>query len=323
MYRVSRVSASPLFAALVCASLGLSSAAQVSLRSVNVLGTRNNVEIEVQGTGRMVPQTQVLTGPDRLVIDFPNVLPSAHVRNQSVDRGEVKDVRVGLFQAKPPIARVVLDLKSPRSYQVFPSTNGVIIKVMDEAAGTLQFEDSSPSQGATLVRANYNAGAAPIQIESSLPPLQVSYTDGLLGIHANRVTLGAVLSAVQQKTGAEVSLAPGADQEQVVAEFAPAPAPEVLSRLLTGSRFNFLILSAPNDPGQLAKIILTNRGEGGWTAPPQNFEPQVQAEMPRPQGPTGVPGMANPDTLAFGPGAEPPPAQDGQAPPAQDDPPNN
>jgi AMIN domain len=323
MYRVSRVSASPLCAALVCASLGLYSSAQVSLRSVNVLGSKNNVEIEVQASRRIVPQTRILTGPDRLVIDFPNAVPTAHVRNQSVDRGEVRDVRVGLFQARPPVARVVVDLKSPRSYQIFPSTNGVIIKVMGEPAGALQLGDSASPQGATLVRANYATGAAPMQIEPSAPPLQVSYSDGLLGIHANRVTLSAVLSAVQQKTGAQISMVPGADQEQVVVEYAPAPAPEVLARLLNGSRFNFMILSAPNDPGQLDRIILTNRGEGGWEPPPQNFEPPMQAEAQRPQGPTGVPPLANPDSLAFGPGPEPAPAADGQSPPVQDDPPNN
>ena len=245
MYRVSRVSASPLLAALVCASLGLSSAAQVSLRSVNVLGTKNNVEIEVKANGRIVPQTRVLTGPDRLVIDFPNALPSPQARNQSVDRGEVKDVRVGLFQARPPIARVVIDLNSPRSYQIFPSGNIVIIKVMEDSASSAHAGDA-PSHDAALVFANYSTGAEPVRIDSSAPPLQVSYRDGLLGIHANRVTLSDVLNAVQQKTGAEISIAPGADQEKIVVEFAPAPAPEVLARLLNGSRFNFLILSAPN-----------------------------------------------------------------------------
>jgi hypothetical protein len=305
---------------IVCASLGLSSSAQVTLRSVNILGNKNNVEIEVQASGRLVPQTQILTGPDRLVIDFPNALPSTHAKNQSVDRGDVKDVRVGLFQAKPPIARVVLDLNSPRSYQIFPSANSVIIKIMGEAAGGLEFEDSASSQGARVVRANYTAGAEPMQIESSIPPLQVSYSGRLLGIHANRVTLSAVLSAVQQKTGAQISLAPGADQEQVVVEFAPAPAPEVLARLLNGSKFNFLILSAPNDPGQLDRVILTNRGEGAWQP---NFAPPVQAEEQPPEAQTGQPPMANPNTLAFGPGAEPPPPSEGQAPPVQDDPPNN
>jgi AMIN domain len=317
MYKVSRVSASPLLAALLCASLGLSSAAQVSLRSVHVLGTKNNVDVEVRANGRIVPQTRVLTGPDRLVIDFPNAVPSAQARNQSVDRGEVKDVRVGLFQARPPITRVVLDLKSPRSYQIFPSGNSVIIKVMEGAAVSAEAGDLTSQHDVAFLRANYNTGAEPIGIDSSVPPLQVSYHDRLLGIHANRVTLSDVLNAVQQKTGAKISIAPGADQEKIVAEFAPAPAPEVLARLLNGSRFNFLILSAPNDPGQLDRVILTNRGESAWQPAPQNFEPPMQAEASRPGIQAPAPGPT--DGLAFGPGAEPAPGPDGPAPPAEDD----
>jgi AMIN domain len=318
MYRVSRVSASPLLAALVYASLGFSSSAQVSLRSVNVLGTKNNVEIEVKANGRIVPQTRVLTGPDRLVIDFPNALPSPQARNQSVDRGEVKDVRVGLFQARPPVARVVIDLNSPRSYQIFPSANSVIIKVMEDSASSAHAGDSPSQHDAALVFANYSTGAEPIRIDSSVPPLQVSYRDGLLGIHANRVTLSDVLNAVQQKTGAEISIAPGADQEKIVAEFAPGPAPEVLARLLNGSRFNFLILSAPNDPAQLDRVILTNRGDGSaWQPTPQTFDPPVQAEASRPGIQAPAPGPT--DGLAFGPGAEPAPGPDGPAPPAEDD----
>jgi hypothetical protein len=104
--------------------------AQVSVRSVKVLGTKDVVEIEVEATDRIVPQTQVLTGPDRLVVDFPNAVPSEQVRSQSVDRGQVKDVRVGLFHAKPPVTRVVLDLKAAQSYQVFPSGRTVMIKVV-------------------------------------------------------------------------------------------------------------------------------------------------------------------------------------------------
>ena len=35
------------------------------------------------------------TGPDRLVIDFPNAVPGSQVRSQSIDRGEVKDRTCG------------------------------------------------------------------------------------------------------------------------------------------------------------------------------------------------------------------------------------
>ena len=132
MHRLSRESASRLAAAGLCACLAVPCLAQVSVRSVKVGGNRDTVEIEVEASDRIVPQSQVLTGPDRLVVDFPNSLPSRQIRNQSVDRGDVKDVRVGLFQSTPPVTRIVLDLKAARSYQIFPYGRTVMIKVMGD-----------------------------------------------------------------------------------------------------------------------------------------------------------------------------------------------
>ena len=246
--------------------------AQSSVRTVKVLGAKDVVEIEVDATDRIVPQTQVLTGPDRLVIDFPNATPGQQLRSQSVDRGQVKDLRVGLFQAKPPVTRLVLDLKTAQSYQVFPNGRTVIIKVMGGAADASNGAEGFPAEGArrpSLVTANYTTHAEPISVLSSLEPvLDITYRDGLLGIRANKVTLAQVLFAVQQRTGAEVSIAAGAEQEKVVAEIEPAPAADVLARLLNGSKFNFLILSAVDNPAKLDRVILSTRPEGGYVPPP-------------------------------------------------------
>jgi hypothetical protein len=257
---------------------------------VKVHGGKDAVEIEVEASDRIVPQTQVLTGPDRLVIDFPNAVPSSQVRSQSVDRGEVKDLRVGLFQSKPPVTRVVIDLKSAQSYQIFPYGRTVMIKVMgggsDVSAGAGTFR-SGPLQAGSqnmtrpgLVTANYTTRSEPVSIVTSDKPLlDVTYRNGLLGIRANKATLSEVLFAVQQRTGAEVSIAAGAEQEKVVADIDPGPAPEVLARLLNGSKFNFLILSAPNDSRQLDRVVLSVRPEAGYAAPlaPVPSAPQNEA----------------------------------------------
>jgi hypothetical protein len=293
MHSFLRIISSRLFLAGLCAPLaGSLLLAQISVRTVKVLAGKDAVEIEVEASDRIVPQTQVLTGPDRLVVDFPNAVPSSQLRSQSVDRGEVKDVRVGLFQSKPPVTRVVLDLKTAQSYQIFPYGRTVIIKVMgggaDTSAGVGNFR-SEPARRAGLVVANYTTRAEPIRVDTAAQPLlEVTYRDGLLGIRANKVTLSEVLFAVQQRTGAEVSIAAGAEQEKVVAEIAPAPAPEVLARLLNGSKFNFLILSAVDDPQKLDRVILSTRAEGGFVAPPlapmQNNEDDDPANMSPPQG---------------------------------------
>jgi hypothetical protein len=253
------------------------------VRSVKVLGSKKTVEVEVEATDRVVPQTRVLTGPDRLVVDFPNAVPGAELRNQSVDRGEVKDVRVGLFQSKPPVTRIVLDLKSAQSYQIFPSGRTVMIKINNDTSGDL----SADADGANaqphrpgLVTANFTTRSEAIRVEAPpQPALQVSYKNGLLGIHANKATLSEVLYAIQQRTGADISIAAGAEQEQVVAEIEPAPAAEVLARLLNGSKFNFLILNASNDPTQLERVILTTKPDIVFTPPaPQPNNPVTETE---------------------------------------------
>jgi hypothetical protein len=303
---------SRLLVAAVCALIATPSlTAQSSVRAVKVLGGKDVVEIEVDASDRIVPQTQVLTGPDRLVIDFPNATPGQQLRSQSVDRGEVKSLRVGLFQSKPPVTRLVLDLKTAQSYQVFPNGRTVIIKVMGGAADTSIGTDNSPAAGArraSLVTANYTAHAEPISVLSSVEPvLDITYRDGLLGIRANKVTLAQVLFAVQQRTGAEVSIAAGAEQEKVVAEIEPAPAADVLARLLNGSRFNFLILSAVDNPAKLDRVILSTRPDGGYVPPPpvarmpvpvqtvaadedrEDSQPPMSQPGARPQAPVQVP----------------------------------
>jgi hypothetical protein len=329
---MSRFLLAGLCAPLLALSLLAQSAPQASVRSVKVHGSKDAVEIEVEASDRIVPQTQVLTRPDRLVIDFPNAVPSSQVRSQSVDRGEVKDLRVGLFQSKPPVTRVVVDLKSAQSYQVFPYGRTVMIKVRgggaDVSAGAGSFR-SEPAQAGSqnttrpgLVTASYTARSEPVSIVTSDKPLlDVTYRNGLLGIRANKATLSEVLFAVQQRTGAEVSIAAGAEQEKVVADIDPGPAPEVLARLLNGSKFNFLILSAANDPRQLDRVILSVRPESGFAAPlaPVPSAPQNDAAA------TDAAGDAAADTANAQPANPAPvqaPPQAGGRPTADDAAPN-
>lgn len=235
------------------------------------------MEIEVEGSDRLLPQTQVLTGPDRLVVDFPNALPGNAVRSQVVNRGEVKSVRVGLFQSTPPVTRVVLDLKTAQSFQVFPYGRTVIIKVTDSAPNInanannkVEVDDFPPVNRPGMVSASYTAGGSmPAPQTLAAPRLEVTFRNGLLSIRSNKASLSEILFAVHQRTGAEVAVAAGAETEQVVADYGPGPAPEVLARLLNGSRFNFLILSSPDNPQKLDRVILSLRGSGAVMPLPQ------------------------------------------------------
>src|SRR6202011_5973518 len=129
------------------------------------------VEIEIEASERLVPQTQVLTGPDRLVLDFPNAVPGAGLRNQSVNRGEVKDLRIGLLQSHPPITRLVLDLKTPQSYQIFPYGRTVIIKISGGVQPAAEpVDDFPPLTRPGLVSTSFPARRLALQTDGSAKP---------------------------------------------------------------------------------------------------------------------------------------------------------
>jgi hypothetical protein len=251
-------------AALFPTSVTCQAQAVSSIRRVQVLDTRKQVEIEIETSDRMVPQTNLITGPDRLVVDFVNAVPGAQLRNQAVNRGEVRSLRVGLFSSNPPVTRVVIDLNGPQPYQVFPSGRTVIVKVGGNAV--TETAGSNSASGPVLVNTSYRAGGVKVSGASPAPapavvqpPLQVSFQGGLLSISSNKASLSEVLSAVQKRTGADIAIPAGAEQEKVVADIGPAPAREALAQLLNGSQFNFLILGSSTDPNALNRVILTSR----------------------------------------------------------------
>ena len=90
--------------------------------------------------------------------------------------------------------------------------------------------------------------------------------------------MSEVLYAVQQRTGADISIPAGAEQEHVVAELGPGPAPEVLARLLNGSNFNFLILSAPDNPSHVERVVLSPRDSGEMPLAPMQSTAQAPDE---------------------------------------------
>ena len=65
MPRHRRTELTTLLPAILC--FAVAAAGQTSsVRKVHVLNNKSAVEIEIEASDRLVPQTQVLTGPDRL-----------------------------------------------------------------------------------------------------------------------------------------------------------------------------------------------------------------------------------------------------------------
>jgi hypothetical protein len=330
MPRHRRIELTTLLPAVLCLAAAAASQTAAnpaaSVRKVHVLNNKNAVEIEIEASDRLVPQTRVLTGPDRLVVDFPNTVPGKSSRSQLINQGQVKTVRVGLFHSSPPVTRVVVDLSSPQSYQIFPSGRTVIIKVTGSSStaqasaqptaapqGPPEVDDFPPTRPG-LVEANYVAASESMRRALPAEPgLEVTFRDGMLSIRSNKATLSQVLFAVHQRTGADIAISAGAEQEKVVTDLGPGPAPEILATLLNGSNFNFLILSSPTDARALDRVILSPRSGGMVTHmasirssaddeaeadPPQNEPAPVRTKGPPgppPQLPAGQPEVKAPD----------------------------
>jgi hypothetical protein len=258
-----------ILSAPICAQTPAASGARV--QHVVVRGTGDAMEVEIQTSGAPVePDTQAITGPDRIVVDFPGALPAAELRALKVNRGALKAVRTGLFFDNPPITRVVLDLAEPQSYRVSTSQNAVVIKLGSAAAGA-QALDAAPAArlqnasfaGARVAAARVSTAVSntPLSAAVKTPPppkpsLTVTFENGMLRIHAEKATLAQVLFEVQRQTRAQIAIPAGAELEQVAADLGPAPARDVLGALLNGSAYNFIFVG---EELSLERVILTRR----------------------------------------------------------------
>jgi hypothetical protein len=209
------------------------------IRRVSVTPNGEAVDVEIQASAGIFPESQSINSPDRIIVDFPGALPAAELRPVKVNNGALKAIRTGLFSKNPPITRVVLDLAEPQAYQVRVHENAVTLKLLP-----------LPAAGQALAMA--------VKPAPPPPAVTVTFQHGMLRIHAKGATLAEVLFEVQKHTGAEIPIPAGAEQEMVAADIGPAPAREALAALLNGSRYNFIFID--DDQGHsLQKAILSLR----------------------------------------------------------------
>ena len=89
----------------------------------------------------------------------------------------------------------------------------------------------------------------------AVPP-KVKFANGLLTIVAENSTLGDVVRAVGTQTGAAIEMSTDAT-ERVVIHLGPGPARDVVTKLMNGSHFNYVILGSAAQPDHIDRLILT------------------------------------------------------------------
>ncbi len=123
----------PLQAITTVLLLALPLAAQnpaAEIQNLNVARSGDAWNVEVTLSEPVSPNVVVATGPDRLVLELPNTFSSARQRHVQVNHDGIKDLRIGLHSANPPVTRVVIDLSSARPYRVSTKGNTIILAIL-------------------------------------------------------------------------------------------------------------------------------------------------------------------------------------------------
>lgn len=120
----------------------------------------------------------------------------------------------------------------------------------------------------------------PPQRPEQMPPVpaKVSYQNGLLTIQAPNSTLGDIFNGIRSRAGIQFEGGQGAG-DRVALTIGPAPADEVLRALLTGSRFDYVILGDPSNPDLVQRVILTPRTGGSANAVTASIPPQARPQQ--------------------------------------------
>ncbi len=270
---------------------------QVKVQKISV-SSQNPVQVQIQTSSPVVPKTQLISNPERLVIDVAGALPSTGLHELNVDRNEVKRVRVGVFSTSPLVTRIVLDLNSPAPYQVARVASGFNV-IVGEGKAVEPASDSCDSDSEPVIGWVSTSSATGRNGARTKPPvvraistivsvpaneLRVEFNKGRLEIHAHNVTLSEVLFQVQKKTGAEIAIPAGTEQERVFIDAGPAPAGQVMAELLNGSSLNFVVVGSEADPNILRSVILSRKNGFAENAP--SYTPPPTAANTMPENPT-------------------------------------
>ncbi len=129
------------------------------IHNISVQHTNGSMAIEIAGANN--GHAMKLDNPARIVLDFAGTTSTMRPRI-NVNSPEVKSIRVARFQQQPPVTRVVVDLNSPRDFELTPNANGMVLKLQPST------QSSMPASQAPRI--------APLKMNASQPVLSASST---------------------------------------------------------------------------------------------------------------------------------------------------
>ena len=187
------------------AALPASAGEPNSLQSVRVEEMTGGARVVV--TGNRSPTFTVfrLSGPDRLVVDVASADASA-VRGSKEGKGPIAGVTVSQFaDSSSSVARVMVMLQAPKSYDVKAQGNDVLISVLADGASAPAVADATPARPApappAVAPAAPVAAAAAAETPSAAAPASAESTSDVTVVAHDART---VRSPARRLTGVKV-----------------------------------------------------------------------------------------------------------------------
>jgi len=123
--------------------------------SSQITGITTHVEggqmrLEVEATGPITTESNILTNPDRLVVDFQQAALRAQAREIPVNAAGVQRIRTAQFQIKPYVTRVVFDLTQPVEMQITAAPKTYALSIALKPKGLVTPAPSPPPSGGNV-----------------------------------------------------------------------------------------------------------------------------------------------------------------------------
>jgi len=118
-----------------------------SLLRLQVTDGAAGPQVEMVADGDLAYTSEVLSNPDRLVLDLPGTVSRLVTPQVTVGAGGVQRVRAGQYRTKPePVTRVVFDLDGPVAHRIEKREGGLIVAFGGAPADAAPATDAPPAQ---------------------------------------------------------------------------------------------------------------------------------------------------------------------------------
>ena len=175
-----------------------------AVKSVQIVGEKGGVAIEIMTSRPVPPALQTLSSPPRLVIDLPNANVAVKQKHLTTKGDQFTDVRVDQYQVTPPVTRVLVDLITPRQYTWDAAGNRLMIRLKPTEEAKPR---STPAAQPTTIP-TFSAGVQPAVVPVSPRP------SGSMVLAGSRIGSGSSVTASEETAvlhiarGGEVHVCP-------------------------------------------------------------------------------------------------------------------